>query len=323
MKNGLCAFGAVVKNTFEEILCVPVYLVIVTCALVLAGLMPNLSVFAFDEEAKLVSDSLLSLSFLIGIFIAAVSAGICVGNEYKRKTVLLILSKPVGRVGFLLAKYTGICLCAALFFALSFIAGVVALKMIAVSKLDQDANALLSPQTWWLLFYYLCFIVSYIAGGIANYVFRKNFSFWTFVFLCATLGVLALGVVWDCDIGQLQDFFNFGLVQLLVFCAAGIMCAITVGVSLKFDVLACIVIAVSVFIVGLMADYLFSPLGPGVVTVLHGVIPDWHCFWMADALSSGRMIPLSYVGGCFVYAAGFVGWVLLAALGVARLKDIS
>ncbi len=32
-----------------------------------------------------------------------------------------------------------------------------------------------------------------------------------------------------------------------------------------------------------------------VVEIIHYIVPNWHLFWMADALSSGKIIPTQYV----------------------------
>src|SRR5437763_11812561 len=61
--------------------------------------------FAFGDEPKLVKNSTLAVMLLSGLFGAVLSASASLARERRSGTALAVLSKPVGRAKFLLAKY--------------------------------------------------------------------------------------------------------------------------------------------------------------------------------------------------------------------------
>ena len=63
---------------------------------------------ALGDEPKLVKNSVLAVMFLTGLFGAVLTASASLGREIRSGTALAVLSKPVGRAQFLLAKYTGL-----------------------------------------------------------------------------------------------------------------------------------------------------------------------------------------------------------------------
>src|ERR1051325_10761354 len=64
--------------------------------------------FAFGEEPKLVKTGVLAVMLLAGLFGAVLSASASLAREIRSGTALAVLSKPVGRPQFLLAKYLGL-----------------------------------------------------------------------------------------------------------------------------------------------------------------------------------------------------------------------
>src|SRR5207244_1956129 len=64
--------------------------------------------FAFGDEPKLVKNSTLAVMLLSGLLGAVLSASASLAREIRTGTALAVLSKPVGRAHFLLAKYVGL-----------------------------------------------------------------------------------------------------------------------------------------------------------------------------------------------------------------------
>ncbi len=51
-----------------------------------------------------------------------------------------------------------------------------------------------------------------------------------------------------------------------------------------------------------------------IMEIIHSVIPNWHLFWMADALSAEKTIPTFYIVYGFIYFILYGGFLLLFSL---------
>src|SRR5205823_12442345 len=85
--------------------------------------------FAFGDEPKLVKNSTLAVMLVAGLLGAVLSASASLAREIRAGTVLAVLSKPVGRAQFLLAKYAGLVLALALLTYVNLIAALLASRM--------------------------------------------------------------------------------------------------------------------------------------------------------------------------------------------------
>ncbi|MDC0324399.1 hypothetical protein OAM21_04315 [Verrucomicrobia bacterium] len=101
-------YRTIAFNAFMELLRQPVFLLLMTSSSVFAVFLASTPYFGFGDDPKLVKDSVLATLLLVGLFGAVISASSSVANEIRTGTALAVLSKPVGRVVFLLGKYTGL-----------------------------------------------------------------------------------------------------------------------------------------------------------------------------------------------------------------------
>ena len=62
------------------------------------------------EINKVIHDFAASTLLLLGLLISIVIGTLIIQNEYKQKTIYLILSKPIPRSTFILGKYFGLCM---------------------------------------------------------------------------------------------------------------------------------------------------------------------------------------------------------------------
>ncbi|NRA75470.1 MAG: hypothetical protein HRU16_05960 [Planctomycetes bacterium] len=76
--------------------------------IVLVGISPLLSAFALGEEDRLLVDISLSTMLCCGLFLGSFTAASNLGDEIRRRTVMVLLSKPVSRTTVLLGKFSGI-----------------------------------------------------------------------------------------------------------------------------------------------------------------------------------------------------------------------
>ena len=91
-----------------ELIRQPVFLLLMTASVLFEIFLAVPYYFAFGDEPKLVENSALAVMLLSGLFGAVLSASASLAREIRTGTALAVLSKPVGRAQFLLAKYAGL-----------------------------------------------------------------------------------------------------------------------------------------------------------------------------------------------------------------------
>src|SRR5437016_11074509 len=101
-------FVTIATNAFMELVRQPVFLLLMTSSAVFEIFLATPYYFAFGDEPKLVKNSTLAVMLLAGLFGAVLSASASLAREIRSGTALAVLSKPVGRAQFLLAKYMGL-----------------------------------------------------------------------------------------------------------------------------------------------------------------------------------------------------------------------
>src|SRR6202521_3606206 len=101
-------FVTITANAFMELIRQPVFLLLMTISSFFEIFLACVNYFGFGDEPKLVKNSALAVMLLAGLFGAVLSASASVAREIRAGTVLAVLSKPVGRAQFLLAKYAGL-----------------------------------------------------------------------------------------------------------------------------------------------------------------------------------------------------------------------
>src|ERR1041385_8944325 len=122
-------FATIARNAFMELVRQPVFLLLMTFSAGFSVFLACVPYFGFGDDPKLVKDSVLAIMLLSGLFGAVLSASASVAHEIRSGTALAVptgfdspasasvaheirsgtalavLSKPVGRAQFLLAKY--------------------------------------------------------------------------------------------------------------------------------------------------------------------------------------------------------------------------
>ena len=101
-------FITIATNAFMELVRQPVFLLLMTSSAVFEIFLATPYYFAFGDEPKLVKNSTLAVMLLAGLLGAVLSASASLAREIRTGTALAVLSKPVGRAQFLLAKYAGL-----------------------------------------------------------------------------------------------------------------------------------------------------------------------------------------------------------------------
>src|SRR5476651_328520 len=101
-------FFTIAVNAFMELIRQPIFLLLMTGSVLFEIFLAVPYYFALGDEPKLVENSMLAVMLLSGLFGAVLSASSSLAREIRSGTALAVLSKPVGRAQFLLAKFAGL-----------------------------------------------------------------------------------------------------------------------------------------------------------------------------------------------------------------------
>ncbi len=302
----------------------PVFLLLATGSCLFEIFLATPFYFAFGDEPKLVKNSVLAVTLLAGLFSAVLSASASLAREIRSGTALAVLSKPIGRAQFVLAKYFGIISALTLVTYINTVASLVAGRMTfdAYGEVDLAALGIFVGSV----------VAAYLLGGFSNFFLRRPFT--SDAVLALTVTVTVAAVIIFAFTEQKQSLGTVGNVDwrmvplaVLILFALWILAAIALACSTRLDVIPTLAICSAVFLVGLMSDYLFgrpADQGSWWGTVLYTIVPNWQNFWLADALDSGRStFHWGYVGKAFVYAACYIGATLAAAVVLFEDRELS
>src|SRR5271170_1165822 len=103
-------FLTIAANAFMELIRQPIFLLLMTGSVLFEIFLAVPYYFAFGDEPKLIENSALAVMLLSGLFGAVLSASSSLAREIRSGTALAVLSKPISRAQFLLAKYVGLAL---------------------------------------------------------------------------------------------------------------------------------------------------------------------------------------------------------------------
>ena len=104
----MSVYWTITRNTFKELIRQPIYLVLMVSSSVFMLFLASLYYAGAEEDASMVHSGVLATLWLTGLLTAVVGASTSIGEEVETGTALAVLSKPVGRLTFILGKFTGL-----------------------------------------------------------------------------------------------------------------------------------------------------------------------------------------------------------------------
>ena len=248
-------FITIATNAFMELVRQPVFLLLMTSSAVFEIFLATPYYFAFGDEPKLVKNSTLAVMLLAGLLGAVLSASASLAREIRTGTALAVLSKPVGRAQFLLAKFAGLVVALALLTYVNLVAALVASRMAfdAYGQTDLAAVGIFSAGV----------VAAYALGGFSNFFLRRPFVS-NAVFALLVMVTLAAFVIFQFT-SQKQTAGQPGAVDwrlipaaVLILFALWILAALALACSTRFDMIPTLAICSALFLLGLMSDYLFG-----------------------------------------------------------------
>jgi hypothetical protein len=317
-------FRNIAVNAFMELVRQPIFLLLLTGSVLFEIFLAVPYYFAFGDEMKLVKTSALAVMLLAGLFGAVLSASSSLAREIRSGTALAVLSKPVGRAQFLLAKFTGLAAGMTLLAYVNMVGVMLASWMAfdAYGKTNLLAIGIFSGAI----------AVAYLLAGFSNYFLRRPFVS-DCVFALIAMVTIGAFIIFQFttqmqSLGE-QAAVDWRLVPagILILFALWILSAIAVACSTRLDMIATLAICSAVFLVGLMSDYLFGlPAAKGNwwASTLYSIVPNWQLFWLADALETGKTtFHWAYVGKAFGYVVFYAGAALALAVALFDERELS
>lgn len=317
----------IATNAFMELVRQPVFLLLMTCSALFEVFLAVPYYFAFGDEPKLVKTSALAVALVSGLAGAVLSASASIARELRTGTALAVLSKPMGRIRFLLAKYLGLAAALTILTYVNVVAALVAGRMAfdAYGQTDVRGLGLFAAAV----------ATAYLYGGFANYFLRRPFVSHTVLAMVplVALAALLLGEI-SAHAPSLyeQARYDWRLIPagLLILFALWILAALAVTCSTRLDMIPTLMVCTAVFLLGLVADYLYSRMGgtleggPWWATALYTLLPNWQLFWLADLLETGRgVFHWGYVCKALAYTVGFVGALLAVASALFEDRELT
>ncbi len=305
-------------NAFMELVRQPVFLLLFTLSPLVMLMLAAVPYFGFggtdnapvNFDIKMVKDGTLSVMFFSGLVAAVICASSSLSREISTGTALAVLSKPVGRMHFIIGKYLGI------------VAGLTAgtyLNLIVLLLAGRQAyDAYGNPDIVGVVTFGVFVGLAFLIAGLANYLLQKPFVPWAMGLLAVamTLGFLTVcsqdkvrawylvdsgaGItvefsdIWIFTDGagidpdgkplpteekaHFADDVDWSLIRLalLILFALWVLAAIALMCSTRFGWMPTMLICSGLFILGLMSDYLLGAAAQGGGLLRAGEYMTWN-----------------------------------------------
>jgi ABC-type transport system involved in multi-copper enzyme maturation permease subunit len=317
-------FLTIAVNAYMELIRQPIFLLLMTGSVLFEIFLAVPYYFAFGDEPKLVENSVLAVMLLSGLFGAVLSASSSLAREIRSGTALAVLSKPVSRAQFLLAKFAGLAAALLLLTYVNMIGVLLASRMAfdAYGKTDLPAIGIFGGGI----------LAAYALAGFSNFFLRRPFvSDAVFAMLVFTTFAAFLVFQFTTQKESLGTMatVNWNLLpaSILILFALWILAAVALACSTRFDTIPTLAICSAIFLVGLMSDYFFgrrAEAGGWWASMLYSAIPNWQLFWLADAIETGKStFQWVYVGKAFAYMICYAGAALAVGTALFEERELS
>jgi len=314
----------IAKNTFIEIIRQPVYSTIIVAALLLMFISPSLTMYTMSDDNKLLREIGLSTLFLASLFIAIFSASGAVAEEIENKTITTVLSKPIQRPIFIIAKFLGVTAAVILAHYICTIALLMAIRHGVLETVNDTHD--------WTVLGAAGIIVAaaILLSAFFNYAYDWKFSSTAVVLagIFATFGIIFLSLIdrnWQFNPAEnrISAVDIYGSILLLF--AAIIIVALAVALSARFNIVVTLSACMGIFLLGLVSDYAFGRFADTHWWAKIGkfLAPNLQIFWISDAIYEGSEVPLKYILITASYSLCYTTAILAIAVALFQRRQVS
>jgi ABC-2 type transport system permease protein len=256
----------IARNAFKESIRQPVFYIMLLLAAFIQLLNTWIVGFTMGSrnvpgevsgDDKMLLDVSMGGVFLLGIMLAAFISTAAISREIENKTVLTVVSKPIGRTSVIVGKFLGIAIamCVAIAIMIAFL-----LFGIRHGILSTAADDPVWPV---ISFSVGAIALSVLLGAIGNYMYGWSFG--------QTASLTLLPMIWvgyiaalfiDEDWSLMNPAENFKP-QIMLACTALsmallVMTSIATAISTRLGQVLTIAICSGVFVIGLLSNYWFG-----------------------------------------------------------------
>ena len=314
---------AVATNTLLEGVRQPVYAVILAGATVLIAISPYITMFTLNDSPRLMKDMGLATIMLAGMLLAAFSASKVISEEIENRTVLTVVSKPVGRTVFIFGKFIGVLLGIAIGV---YVLSLVFILTITGGALEADIEQALN--LWVVIAIFGALFVSVCYGVYSNFFHDRSFPSRT---LAAAVPLLTLAFLlflfFDPREFGKGVFLDRQMIYacIMILWSVLIMASLAVAVSTRLSVVVNVSICSGMFILGLLSDYLFGRFQDAILVakVVYRLIPNLQVFWVRELIAANLDVPMSHVAISGMYAMFHLAAFLLLAMILFEERQVS
>jgi len=313
----------IAKNTFIETLRQPIYAVIIVAALLLFFVSPSLTMYTMSDDNKLLREIGLSTLFLSSLFIAIFSASGAVAEELRNQTITTVLTKPVQRPIFIIAKFLGVAAAVVLAHYICTIALLMAIRHGVLETVNDTHDWTVMGAAG------VGVIAVVLLSAFFNYTYDWKFSSTAMVMagVFATLIIIFIALIdrnWKFNPAEnkLNAVDIYGSVLLLM--AAIIIVALALALSCRFNIMVTLSACLGIFLLGLVSDYVFGRFAEAHLWAQIGryLVPNLQIFWISDAIYEGSQVPLRYVLAGASYALCYTAAILALAIALFQRRQV-
>ncbi len=276
-----------------------------------------------SDDNKLLREIGLSTLFLSSLFIAIFSASGAVAQELENKTITTVLTKPVQRPIFIIAKFFGVAAAVVLAHYICTIALLMAIRHGVLETVND-------PHDWTVIATAAVVALSvFLLSAFFNYAYDWKFSSTAIVLtgIFATLGIVFLVFIdrqWQFNPKDngMNAVDIYGSVLLLL--AAIIIVALAVALSARFNIVVTLSACIGIFLLGLVSDYAFGRFAETHLWAKIGriLVPNLQIFWISDAIYEGSQVPAKYIVITASYALCYTTAILALAIALFQRRQV-
>jgi len=279
--------------------------------------------YTMSDDNKLLREIGLSTLFLTSLFIAIFSASGAVAQELENKTITTVLSKPVQRPIFIIAKFFGVAAAVVLAHYICTIALLMAIRHGVLETVNDlhDWTVLATAA--------VVVLAAFLLSAFFNYAYEWKFSSTAIVLtgIFATFGIVFLAFIdrnWQFNPKDngLNAVDIYGSVLLLL--AAIIIVALAIALSARFNIVVTLSACIGIFLLGLVSDYAFGRFAETHLWAKIGrfLVPNLQIFWISDAIYEGSQVPVKYIVITASYALCYTAAILALAIALFQRRQV-
>jgi len=279
--------------------------------------------YTMSDDNKLLREIGLSTLFLTSLFIAIFSASGAVAQELENKTITTVLSKPVQRPIFIIAKFFGVAAAVVLAHYICTIALLMAIRHGVLETVND-------PHDWTVIgTAAVVVLAAFLLSAFFNYAYEWKFSSTATVLtgIFATFGIVFLTFIdrnWQFNPKDngINAVDIYGSVLLLL--AAIIIVALAVALSARFNIVVTLSACIGIFLLGLVSDYAFGRFAETHLWAKIGrfLVPNLQIFWISDAIYEGSQVPVKYIVITASYALCYTAAILALAIALFQRRQV-